>query len=186
MAELVTNSPLALYLPPSGSAPVIIICTDEGHDLAVTFTKHPVEQGAPITDHARSESAAVTLKCMASRTPVRGEGYTDADQLWEQLQALQKTPALIDAITIGAFYGNMGVESVSRPIDVKTANAIAFSLKLTGIRIVQNKLTRIVVARDPRAQPTRKAGGVMVFSVAETDPDSRNVSALIRASGDVR
>lgn len=163
--------PLALYLPPVGSAPVIVICLEETHSLPVTFTKNPVEQGAPVTDHARPEPAAVTLKIMVSKTPVVGAGYVDADSLWQQLQSLQKTPVLIDAITIGGQYTNMGVDLVSRSIDVKSANALAGSLTMHEIRIVRNKFTRIVKAKDPKAQPNRKKGAVLPV-VDEKNPQS--------------
>lgn len=151
------SSPLRLYLPPAGSDPVVVVCIRESHARPVTFTKHPVEQGSPITDHARPEPAQVSLDCMASRTPV-GQGYTDADALWQQLNDLQDSPALIDAETIGGFYVNMGVANVTRAIDVKTANAVAFTLTIEAIRQVRNKLTRTVRTRDPKGQQVKKAG----------------------------
>ena len=42
----------------AGSDPVIIVCTKEQHTKPVTFTSHPVEQGSPVTDHARPEPLA--------------------------------------------------------------------------------------------------------------------------------
>lgn len=162
------SAPLALYLPPTGSAPAIVVCTSEQHTMAVTWTSNPVEQGAPVTDHARPEPIQVSLDCIASKTPV-GQGYTNADDLWQKLQALQGTPALVDAITIGAWYTNMGVEAVGRKIDVKTANAVAFTITLKQIRIVRNKLTQVVRTAVPKGQPKKKAGAVMTFTLDEAD-----------------
>lgn len=182
MADLVTNAPaapLVLVLP--NDVVIHIFCLDEQHDLPVTFTKHPVERGAPITDHARPEARGVTLRCMASKTPVVADGYDDADELWQTLQDLQATPQLIQAITIGAWYINMGVENISRSIDVKTANAISFTLKLTAIRIVDNKLTQIKVAKDPRAHAAKKAGGIST-KTADGAQTAKVQTALRRAT----
>jgi len=161
-------SPLALYLPPTGSDPVIIVCLRETHTRPVTFTSHPVEQGAPVTDHARPEAQQVTLECLASKTPI-ADGYTGADELWQQLEALMSKPALIDAITIGSWYTNMGVDNLTRPIDVNSANAVRFTMSLKGIRIVKNKLTRVVRSAVPKAQRKKKAGAVMTFTLDEAD-----------------
>lgn len=163
------EGPLALYLPPAGSDPVIIVCTKEQHTKPVTFTSHPVEQGSPVTDHARPEPLAVNLECVASKTPLSGNGYTSAADLWQALSNLQATPALIKAVTIGGVYDSMGVESVSRPIDVQSANAVRFTLQLRQIRVVRNKFTRVVVAADPRAQGNKKKGGAQTKPLSEAD-----------------
>ncbi len=163
------EGPLALYLPPAGSAPVIIVCTKEQHTKAVTFTSHPVEQGSPVTDHARPEPHIVTLECVASKTPLSGNGYTSADDLVQTLTNLQNTPALIKAVTIGGVYDSMGVENVSRPIDVQSANAARFTLQLRQIKIVRNKFTRVVIAKDPRAQGNKKKGGAQTKPLSEAD-----------------
>ena len=63
----------------------------------------------------------------------------------------------------------MGVENVSRAIDVKTANAVAFSMTLKQIRIVRNKLTQVVRTAVPKGQPKKKAGAVMTFTLDEAD-----------------
>jgi len=167
------SRPLRLYLPPAGSDPVVVVCIREQHARPVTFTQSPVEQGSPITDHARPEPAQVSLECMASRTPV-GQGYADADALWQQLNDLQDTPALVDAETIGGFYVNMGVTNVTRGIDVKSANAVAFTLTLQAIRLVRNKLTRTVRTRDPKGQATKKAGQ------GSTTPVEKDIDPLRR------
>lgn len=164
------SQPLALYLPPTGSDPVIIVCLREQHGLPVTFTSNPVEQGAPVTDNARPEPRTVTLDCLATKTPI-DQGYENADDLWQKLQALQGSPALIEALTIGAWYVNMGVELVTRSVDVKSANGLAFTMQLKSIRIVRNKLTRVVKTAVPKGQPKKKAGAVTTKSAAEQDID---------------
>ena len=162
------SAPLALYLPPTGSAPAIVVCTSEQHTMAVTWTSNPVEQGAPVTDHARPEPQMISFDCIASKTPI-AQNYTNADDVWQQLSELQGTPALITVVSIGGLYENMGVENVSRAIDVKTANAVAFSMTLKQIRIVRNKLTQVVRTAVPKGQPKKKAGAVMTFTLDEAD-----------------
>lgn len=184
MADL-TSQPVALYLPPAGSAPVIVVCTREQHSKPVTFTRNPVEQGAPITDHARTEPLQVSLDLVISRTPVVSDGYASANDVWEQLSNLQATPALIDAVTIGGVYTSMGVDNVTRAIDSKTANAVVCTLTMSQIRVVQNKFTRIVITKQPKGQPNRKKGGVSTTDLSPAD--NRTAAAkLLDASGLVK
>lgn len=162
------SAPLALYLPPEGSAPIIVVCTKESHGRSVTWTSNPVESGAPVTDHARPEPQTVSFDCIASKTPI-AQNYTNADDVWQQLSELQGTPALITIVSIGGLYENVGVESVSRAIDVKSANAVAFTLTGKVIRIVRNKLTQVVRTAVPKGQPKKKVGAVMTFTLDEAE-----------------
>lgn len=170
------KKPLLLYLPPAGSDPVIIACLRETHAWPVTFTRNPVEEGAPVTDHARPEQRSVSLDCVASRTPTPGAGYTDADLLLGQLDALQNTPALVRAVTLGGDYRNMGVASFSRTIDATTANAVVFTLSLVAIRVVSNKFTRVVLT-IPKGQGNKKKGAVDT----QESPPARAASLAARA-----
>lgn len=184
MANLPPTQPVVILIPDGSGgedALSIDVCTSENHALSNTITDHPVEEGAPISDHSRPEARRLQLDCIVSNTPLTQTPGTDfANFAWAQLVDLHERPRLITVSTSRGLYESMGVESVSNPVDVKSANALRFTLSLKMVRVVRNRLTRIVVSRDTRAQKKVKKGGVMVFTVEETDASSRNVSNALR------
>jgi hypothetical protein len=139
---------------------VVDACISEQHTLANTLTDHPVEQGFNVTDHSRPEPRKITLECYQSNTPLLGgaDGTDYATQLWRQFVALHNSPQLIDVYTARDYYPQVGIESVTSPVDVKTANALKFTIALKEVRVVENKYTRVVFAKDPRAQKKTTTG----------------------------
>lgn len=47
------------------------VLTDEAHTRAATATSHPVEDGANISDHIRSEPASIVFRAVVSNKPIR-------------------------------------------------------------------------------------------------------------------
>mgnify|MGYP001578814444 FL=1 len=159
-------------------------CLSEGHSLTNTVTDQPVEVGSPISDHSRPESRRLTLDCIVSNTPLgRTPGEDFAYAAWKQLVDLHEKPRLLTVSTSRGLYRNMAIENVSNPVDAKTAGALIFTVSLKQVRLVQNRLTRIKIAKTPKAQPKVKKGAVMTFTLEESDPDLRNQSIAFRASG---
>lgn len=100
-----------------------------------------------------SDAATLTGKPQA--------GITYADLVFAQLLELHRVPRLIVVQTSLRTYVDMGIESSTFTRDSKTANGLEFTITLKAVTIVKNKLTRIVVAKDRRAQPKKKAGAVI-------------------------
>jgi hypothetical protein len=160
-------------------------CLSEQHALTNRLTDHPVEQGFNVTDHSRPMPRTVSLDCVVSNTPLTGnpDGTDFALTIWRRFVQLHNQPQLVDVQTARDYYTSMGVESVTSPVDVKSANALRFTISLKEVRVVQNKFTQIVKAKDTRAHANRKQGATMVFTLAETDPDTRNVSSAFKLAG---
>ena len=137
--------------------------TSEQHSLTSTITDHPVEQGFNVSDHSRPEPRKVTLECWQSNTPLVGEvdGLRDY-QLWQRFIDLWRNPRLVEIVTIRDSYTSMAVESVTSPVDVKSANALKFSVSLKEIRVISNKFTQVKIAKAPKAQTKKKVGKVPV------------------------
>ena len=152
---------------PDGSGGVnpitIDACVTESHSLTNTLTDNPVEQGAPITDHSRPEPRKITLDCVVSNTPLvgnNGDGYNYAFNAWQQFVTLWQQPQLVTVSTIRDYYPSMGIESVTSTVDAKTSQILKFTVALKQVRVVQNKLTQIVVSKSKKAQPSNSQGGV--------------------------
>lgn len=158
---------------------VIIVDATVGgsHDGSATVTDHPVEEGSDVSDHSRPEPDRLTLDCIVSNTTlsareqrivqqgdyrfattVPGLDPERARQAYDWLRDIKDTGRLIDVVTALRSYERMAIESMSVPISSAYADALRFSLRLKQVRIVKNKLTRIVVAEDSRAQPKIKTG----------------------------
>lgn len=186
MANLPRTQSLVLLVPDgSGGTDVLTVdaCLTENHQLQETVTDHPVERGVRITDHVRPEPRRLTLECVVTNTPVRGNtpGLDYAGGFWKRLVDLYESPRIIEVQTLRDYYPSMVVEAVTAPVDAKTAQALVFTVQLKQVRVVENKLTRVVMAKDTRAHRTRKAGGATTSAVS--DADRRNVSAIIELAG---
>lgn len=161
------------------------------HDLSSTITDHPVEDGANISDHSRPDPERVSLDCIVSATPLGGASSRVVDQnhirltvtsndqdpkrpreAYDRLLKLRTDGTLITVVTPLRQYNNMAIESISIPESAQfnAATALRFSIKLKRIRIVQNKLTRTVVAR-PSAQGKVKGGAQVAKKADESDID---------------
>lgn len=182
----------------------------ETHTLANTITDHPVESGFNVSDHSRPEPEIVALDCRISNTPLNpqqrtqaikaGEftvqsasgdaagaiGSTDgyAFQQWRKLRDLRDAGSIVKVSTTLGDYDSMAIQSITLPRNARNYDAIAFSITLKRIRVVQNKLTRSVVAKDPRAQKKKSAGNKTPKEAAEADVDPlRKEGQVLKGAG---
>lgn len=194
---------------------ITIDAATEQHQLSSTITDHPVEDGADISDHSRPDPETVTLECVISNTPLTSgssrtvtsgsQSFTTtaaardpqrAQAAYTALQKLRTGGKLVTVVTSLRSYESMAIQSISIPRDAKTADALKFAITLKQVRIVKNKLTRTVTARDTRAQPAKATGNQVpkstspaqessaLFDAAEGLADSSNptLSGLGRAA----
>lgn len=63
------------FLPEDAGQPITAqITLEEMHHDEMTITEHPVEVGAPISDHAYMRPAEVVIRCMWSNSPSKPQG----------------------------------------------------------------------------------------------------------------
>lgn len=162
------------------------IIKQETHGGKVTVTKHPVEKGFDVTDHARPEPDELTLECMVSNTPlnltqqrrtvdvkindktvklqtsaledqVQGvAGY--AEDAYAKLRDLKDNPKLIRVVTGLRTYDNMILDSHNIPRDAKTGDGLVFTAHFVEVRIISNKSTTTTVAKEPKAKKKVSTG----------------------------
>lgn len=168
-------------------------CLDESHSLTNTVTDHPVEEGFNVTDHSRPNADVVTLRCFVSNTPLSIEQQTrsvregsvdfettaaDAteigavdgrgDKAFKALEKLRLEGAIIQIVTSLKTYEKtqtegMMISSITIPRTRQNFDGLEFSISLKQIRIVKNKSTTDIRARDKRTRPKKKDGQKPVF-----------------------
>jgi hypothetical protein len=180
MADDIPPTEKVVFRIPNGSgntdAIVVDCCEREQHDLPSVITPHPVEKGFKITDHIRPEQRPLVLECVQSNTPPGREGGNTgtadhARQLWQRFVDLWNDPKLISVDTHRDFYDSMAIEHVSSIVDVKSANALKFTITLKQVRVVENTFTQVVPTKDARGQKKRDVGKVTNKSFAARGVD---------------
>jgi hypothetical protein len=200
VSDLPKTDPVVFRIPNgSGAVDEIVIdaCVTEQHTLTNTLTDHPVEQGSNITDHSRPEPRRVTLDCVQSNTPPNGRAATStrpdrknpaasdgdyAHQLWERFVQLHNSPKLVAVDTVRDFYESMGIESITSPVDAKSASALKFTIGLKEVRVVQNKFTQVKPTKTPAGQAKKNAGKASTKD-ADGSSTEKNNSTLKDALG---
>lgn len=147
----------------------------EKHSAKVEITKHPIEEGANPTDHARLLPFQISVDGMLTNTPLGAEvrtarGVTSSAQTstgavgaagpaQRSMAALEKIRVDRRAVTVVSdfrTYRNMLITSIEVPRDAKTGEAIRFSIAMEEIRFVKSEVARIDVLNKPKAKPTTK------------------------------
>lgn len=152
------------------------------HVRNVTATAHPVERGAKITDHLRPEPDEVTIEGIVSNTPIGRVAQTRAvsfagttfasattggsnfgtpgyaEEAFAKLEQIASQGALVTLATELKTYTDMALVSLNVPRDKTTGDALRFTATFRKIILVENKVTLIKIAADPRANAKVKAG----------------------------
>lgn len=156
------------------------------HRAEVEVTQHAVERGADITDHARPRPEVVTIEGIISNTPInhtqrtravefvgrdfRAEFQTTAsgeqpfgtpgyaEEGYAKLRDMKDKGELVTVVTPLRVYEAMVITSLDIPQDARTGDALRFTATLQHVRIVENRVTQIKVATNPRANAKVKLG----------------------------
>lgn len=151
------------------------------HQSAVTITEHPVEDGANISDHSRPRPESIVIDGVISNTRLglkqelrvveafgqrfqvaagstspNAAGY--AQEALVKLKELSTQRKTFTVVTRRRTYTDMMIETLSSPEDKNTGDSLRFTATCRQVIIVRNKVTRRVVAKEPKAQPKIKAG----------------------------
>jgi hypothetical protein len=154
----------------------------ETHTLTANATTHKVERGAAITDHIRPVPVSLTIEGLITNTPIGRKQQTRAvqfagsqflttadsvrpfgvpgyaEEAFAKLDDIRKRGELVTVVTSLRTYENMALIELQVPRDRTTGDAVRFTAKLVEIVIVENKVTKIQVQADPRANAKVKLG----------------------------
>ncbi len=143
---------------------------EETYTDELTFTEHPVESGANISDHAFKRPVEVVMKCGwsnadyaallgSTQAAVNNGAPAAADyvnSVYSQLVALQETRAPFDVVTSRRKYSNMLIQSLMVMNDAKTSGALMVTATLREVIIVSISATTLPPPGN-QADPSKTA-----------------------------
>lgn len=171
-----------------GIIPDVVV--EEHHTDTMSITDHPVETGAPISDHAFVNPAEVSLHVAWSNSKsiansiVSGSLFSgtinDVNDVYRQLLALQKSAATFDLVTGKRTYSDMLIKSLAVTTDKDTENALSVTAVLRQVIKAQTVATALALA-DAHASPEDTAAPT---SAGTKQPaKAQNQSALFTLFG---
>jgi len=156
-----------------GIIPDVVI--EETTEDVLEITKHPVQQGATISDHAFKKPVTLKMKCLW------GEKSGDINITYQKILDLQSKRTLIDVITGKRNYKNMLIGSMSCTTDATTNTILSIQFSLEEIIIV-NVVVTSVPARS-RQRNAGKTGATENAGQKSAQTETRKVSALKTLAG---
>lgn len=137
-----------------GSFIIPDVAINERHIDRLIITKNPVEQGAPISDHAFKLPASVSLRYGWSDSSGGYEGYVL--DVYAVLIALQNSRTPFTLATGKRLYPNMLVEVVEVETDVRSEYALMVEANCEQVIIVQTQTATLPPA-NAQASPQQTA-----------------------------
>ncbi|HDR9029890.1 TPA: hypothetical protein QDB14_004112 [Burkholderia vietnamiensis] len=140
---------------------------------ALVVTEHPIENGAPISDHAYVRPREIVLKCGWSNSDYQAllgasvvsfdatgansmAGATYIDAIYSQLLQIQSSRERIDVVTSRRKYSNMLLQGLTVVTDPKTSAALMLTATLKQVIIVSTQATKLP-PRENQADPAATA-----------------------------
>ncbi len=120
-----------------GLIPDVVL--EENHRDSLLITKHPVEAGAAITDHAFLLPAEVEMRCGFSNSSHGDPGYARA--VYDALRRLQASRRPFTVYSGKRRYKDMLIADLGVTTEARTENVLAVSVRLQQIIIVSTKTT---------------------------------------------
>lgn len=130
------------------------VTIEEQHTDEVTITAHPVERGAPVTDHFYRNAAQLTVKVGSSAAFI---GSTDLSNFYTDLIAMQRSGGLIAVQTGKRYYDSMLIHSIEVDTVAASENAMMLTMQLQEVILVDTLATTMPPAGN-RANPMASAG----------------------------
>jgi hypothetical protein len=116
-----------------GTIAVQTIINEQATDTLV-ITKQPVQQGAPVTDHAYLDPVTFNHTILFAAPGITGG--VSLNQIYTQLQNLQATREPFTIVTPKRIYSNMLMTSLGQTTDKQTENCLAIHASYSQVILV--------------------------------------------------
>ncbi|WP_069705193.1 phage baseplate protein [Burkholderia seminalis] len=143
---------------------------EEVYSDEVVVTEHPVENGAPVNDHAFMRPREILMKCGWSNADYQAllgsavASFDDTgantmatgtyvDAIYSQLLQIQAKRERVDVVTTRRKYSNMLITGLSVVTDQKSGSALMLTASLKQVIIVSTQATKL----PPRANQANPA-----------------------------
>jgi hypothetical protein len=146
-----------LFSTPANAIGELIIpaTLEENHNDSLTITEHPVEFGAPITDHSYKNPPELIMRCgwtnssfaaikaifssLLADGDLPGDNYIDS--IYFKLLKMQEDRLPITVQSTKRWYKNMMITGLQVTTDDKTSNILLIVITLKKINIVKTQAT---------------------------------------------
>lgn len=137
------------------------VVIEEVHSDTLTITEHPVEQGAPITDHAFKNPAELTMRIGWSASSLALDSVVTSvvdsvkagklttpkiksvRDIYEDLLKLQDSRQPFDVSTGKRLYKDMLIKALGTTTDLSSENSLIVNVVLRQVIIVQTKAAKL-------------------------------------------
>lgn len=173
----VTQTPQPVVIRPQrriGEFTAMCVIDEAGTD-ELEIAKHPVQEGAQISDNAYVKAATLQIKALFNDL----DG-TPLNETYENLRKLQALREVFDVVTGKRIYKNMLMKTLSQTTDRETENILSVSMSFEEIIIVQVEVTT-VPPRAKQAQPA-KTGATQNAGAKSANPVKPQKQKSILAS----
>lgn len=136
---------------------IVAPCTlQERHSDHLEITRHPVETGAAITDHAFMQPVSLDITVGWGAGGWITGGY-NLRQIYWQLLHLQKSARPFEIVTGKRTYKNMLIEEIGTTTGLDTENSLIVYLSCREVIIVETQVTSMAKAEN-QANPQNTSG----------------------------
>ena len=142
---------------------------EEQHRDLTVITEHPVETGAPVSDHAYNRPSEVTL-----RLGWNGEDLAEIQSIYAQIISLKTSFTLFDLMTGKRSYINMLVATVAVVTDERSENVLYATIQCRQLILVNTQTTSVAGATSAQAIPQSTANTTNLGATTLTTPSSFN------------
>ncbi len=157
------------------------------HRRRAGVTRHPVEQGADISDHTKPEPAEIDLtEAIVSNfpalvaAPLRKKPNA-AESAFGQLETWRAAGTPLTLVTDLDVYDQVVIEDFSVVRDARKANSMHATIRLVVIRTVETTSVKVPKAKKPRAASKVSKGAKNKEAAGEGSKEQG--SALFKAFG---
>jgi len=130
---------------------------EESHHDEMEIVDHPIEQGAPITDHTFKRPAELTIRVGWSESPLpntpNGLTSTGLQQIYQQLLAGQANRILYSVLTGKRLYTSMLIKSLAVQTDAKSENVLLVTIGLRQLILVSTQTVSVSATPEAQAAP---------------------------------
>lgn len=159
------------------------VTVEERHTDRLEITKHPVEQGAAVTDHSYKQPAQVTILAgwsNSSPEALGNPGYVIG--LYNSFLALQASRQLITVVTGKRLYQSMLIASLLLTTDQEHENAMLLTVECQELIIATTQTVSVPSSgnmQNPQINGATQNAGTQS---AIPNPPSYNSSASVAGS----
>lgn len=122
------------------------ITVEENHTDQLVITEHPVEQGAPVADHAYMRPSSVTIRVGYSNSSQRANGNLNyVEDIYQGFLAMQAAREPIDVLTGKRAYKNMAITSLTTSTSDReaTENAMMLTVECRELILVNTQTVTV-------------------------------------------